>query len=311
MPKVLISDSLDPIAENIFKKNNIHTDIKTSLSEDKIIAIINNYDGLVVRSATKVTSRIIESATNLKVIGRAGAGVDNIDLESSKKKKIIVMNTPGGNTNATAEHTLGLLISLYKNIYEANKSTHQGLWEKKKFKGLELRGKSVGIIGFGNVGVRFSEICISLGMKVSVFSKSFDSRKNNYPNIKSETLDSLLKNCDIISFHCKAPKDGQPIISIKEFNLMKKNSVILNTARGNLINENDLKIAVSEKLIKGAALDVFSEEPAKNNILFNIPNIILTPHIAASTIEAQIIVAEKIAIQISDYLNNGIIKNAV
>jgi len=311
MPKVLISDALSDIAKKVFDSNNIEVDSKIDFTPDELVKVINNYDGLVVRSATKVTKEIIKAGVNLKIIGRAGAGVDNIDLISAKEKNIIVMNTPGGNTNATAEHTLSLLLSLYRNLPSANQSTHQGLWEKKKFKGLELKGKSLGIVGFGNVGARFAQIAISLGMKVSVFSNSFSTRKKDFPNIQSLKFSDLIKNSDIISFHCKSPSDGKPIISMKEFEIMKKNAVLINTARGNLIDENDLKNALTKGIIKGAALDVFSEEPAKNNVLFDVPNLILTPHIAASTFEAQIAVAEQIAQQISDFFNLGKVTNSV
>ncbi len=311
MPKILISDSISTIAEEIFKTNNIEFDVKTDLKPNELKETIHLYDGLVVRSATKATKEIILSAKKLKIIGRAGAGVDNIDLVTAKENNIIVMNTPGGNTNATAEHTLSLLMSIYRNIPQANEGTHKGLWEKKKFKGLELRGKKLGIIGFGNVGVRFSEIAISLGMDVSVFSNSFNSRKGDYPNIKSIDFNALIEESDIISFHCKPPKDGKPIVKYNELKKMKKNTVLINTARGNLIDELDLKSALDNNIIKGAALDVFSNEPAKENILFGTKNLILTPHIAASTEEAQIVVAEQIAKQISDYFNKGEIINSV
>jgi len=311
MPKVLISDALSNLANEVFNNNNIEVDTITDLKPSELKEIIHEYDGLVVRSATKATDEIISSAKNLKIIGRAGAGVDNIDLVSAKKNNIIVMNTPGGNTNATAEHSLSLLMSLYRSIPDANLGTHKGLWEKKKFKGYELRGKNLGIIGFGNVGERFAEMAISLGMKVSVYSKSLASRKDHYPNINDISLSELISHSDIISFHCKSPKDGKPIISIKELKIMKSNSVIINTARGNLINEKDLKEALEKDIIRGAALDVFSEEPAKDNILFGTKNLILTPHIAASTIEAQLVVAEQIALQMSNYFNNNEIINSV
>ena len=221
------------------------------------------------------------------------------------------MNTPGGNTNATAEHTLSLLMSLYRNITEANRGTHKGLWEKKIFKGLELKGKKLGIVGFGNVGRRFSEIAISLGMEVSVFSEFLKLHKDQFENINSISFDQLIHESDIISFHCKPLKNNKPMITITELKLMKKNAVILNTARGGLVDESDLKVALEDGIIRGAALDVFSQEPAKINTLFGVKNIILTPHIAASTIEAQLVVAEQIAQQISDYFNSGKIVNSI
>ena len=311
MPKVLISDVLSSLANEVFKKNNIEVDTITDLNSNDLKKIIHKYDGLVVRSATKATDEIISLGANLKIIGRAGAGVDNIDLISAKKNNVIVMNTPGGNTNATAEHSLSLLMSLYRNIPEANLGTHRGLWEKKKFKGLEVRGKKLGIIGFGNVGERFSEIAIALGMTVSVYSESFNLRKDNYPNIASLALNELLNQSDIVSFHCKPPKDGKPIITLNEMHNMKDDSVIINTARGNLVDESDLKKALNNNIIRGAALDVFSEEPARKNILFGSKNLILTPHIAASTVEAQLVVAEQIAIQISNFFNKKEIINSL
>ena len=311
MPKVLISDALSNLANKIFKDNNIEVDTIIDLKPFDLKKIIHKYDGLVVRSATKATDEIISTGNNLKIIGRAGAGVDNIDLVSAKKNNVIVMNTPGGNTNATAEHSLSLLMSLYRNIPEANKGTHKGLWEKKKFKGLELKGKKLGIIGFGNVGKRFAEIAIALGLNVSVYSESFSSCKDDYQSINDISLNDLITQSDIISFHCNPPKDGKPILSSNEFKSMKNSAVIINTARGSLINEKDLKEALETNVIKGAALDVFNEEPATDNILFGVKNLILTPHIAASTIEAQLIVAEQIAQQISDYFNNGKIVNSL
>ena len=311
MSKVLISDSIDKIAEKILKSNNIDVDTITDLSSDKLKEIISKYDGLIVRSATKATEEIIGAAHNLKIIGRAGAGVDNIDLEAANKKNVIVMNTPGGNTNATAEHTLSLLLSLARSIPLANSSTHKGLWEKKKFKGNEIKGKIIGIIGFGNVGQRFAEMCLGLGLKIKIYSKYFDSIKEEYKNYESVDLNNLIQESDFVSFHCKANKNNKPLIDFEMLKSMKKNTLILNTARGNLVNENDLKTALEEGYIKGAAFDVFSSEPATKSVLFNVPNLILTPHIAASTVEAQIVVAEQIAKQISEYFNSGKVINAV
>ena len=311
MPKILISDSLSILAKDILESNNIEVDIKTELSPLELKENIINYEGLIVRSATKVTNEIIESGKNLKIIGRAGAGVDNIDIECSRKNGIVVMNTPGGNTNATAEHTFALLFALYKNITEANKSTHKGNWEKKKFKGLELKDKKIGLIGFGHVASRVSQLAKGFNMEVVTFSKSFESRKNNFPEVKAVELEELIRSCDIVRFHCKVEKDKNPIINKKELRMMKKNSVIINTARGNLVNEIDLKEALDNSIILGAALDVFSEEPAKDNILFGTSNLILTPHIAASTIEAQVSVAKQIAEQVCDFFNNDKIINEV
>ena len=302
---------MDSIVEKVFKKNNIEFDVKVDLTVNELIENIKYYDGLIVRSSTQVTKEIINAGKNLKIIGRAGAGIDNIDLECAKINNVIVMNTPGGNTNATAEHTFSLLLSLYRNIVKANESTHEGLWEKKKFKGLELKGKKLGLIGFGNVSSRVSQIAKGFDLKVFTSSKSFDSRKENYPDVKSVDLQELITSSDIISLHCKLPKDGKPIINKNELNQMKTNAVIINTARGNLINEIDLKEALDNSVILGAALDVYSLEPAKKNILFGTKNLILTPHIAASTFEAQLLVAKQIAEQVSDFFNFGKVINDV
>ena len=308
MPKVLISDSMDSIAEKILSSNNIDVDVKTDFTVEELITKIPLYDGLIVRSATKVTKKIIDNAKNLKIIGRAGAGVDNIDLISAKEKKILVMNTPGGNTNATAEHTLALLLSLSRKISKADTSTHKGEWAKKNLKGNEIKGKTIGIIGFGNVGRRFAEMCKALGLKVLIVSKSFNNVKDVYPDYDSCDLNAALEQADIISFHCKPNFDGSSVISSKELNLMKNTALIINTARGNLVSEVDLCEAIKENKIGGAAIDVFETEPATNNALFGLENILLTPHIAASTSEAQVIVAEMVANQFVEYfLNNKII----
>ena len=293
------------VAQKIFEKNNINVDVKTGLSEEEIIKIIPEYDGMVVRSATKVTKNIIDAAKNLKVIGRAGAGVDNIDVPKAKEKNMIVMNTPGGNANATAEHAFALIMSVLRKTPFANETTHKGQWEKKNIKGTELSKKTLGIVGFGNVGVRLSHLVKGFDMKILVNSKSLESRKSEYPHVENVSFDDLITKCDILSFHCKATSDGKPMLTKDHMNKMKPTSYIINAARGNIVDENDLNEALNENLIAGAALDVFSKEPAKENVLFNNPKVILTPHIAASTSEASIVVAEMVANQISDYLLSG------
>ena len=305
MPKVLISDSMSKTAQKIFEKNKITVDVKTGLSEEEIIKIIPEYDGMVVRSATKVTKNIISAAKKLKVIGRAGAGVDNIDLTAAKEKNMIVMNTPGANSNATAEHALSLIMSLLRKIPFANETTHKGQWEKKNIKGTELSKKTLGIVGFGNVGVRLSHLVKGFDMNIIVNSKSLESRKKEYPHVKNVSFDELISNSDVISFHCKAPKDGKPLITKEHYKKMKPTTYIVNAARGNIVDEKDLNDALNENLVAGAAIDVYSKEPAKENILFKNPKVILTPHIAASTSEASIVVAEMVANQISDFLLNG------
>jgi len=311
MPKVLISDSMSNVAQKIFEKNNISVDVKTGLSEEEIIKIIHDYDGMVVRSATKVTKNIMEAAKNLKVIGRAGAGVDNIDVPTAKEKNMIVMNTPGGNANATAEHAFALIMSVLRKTPFANETTHKGQWEKKNIKGTELSKKTLGIVGFGNVGVRLSHLVKGFDMKILVNSKSLESRKSEYPHVENVSFDDLITKCDILSFHCKATSDGKPMLTKDHMKQMKPTSYVINAARGNIVDENDLNEALNEGLIAGAAVDVFSKEPAKENVLFNNPKAILTPHIAASTNEASIVVAEMVANQLSDFLLNGVKKNTV
>jgi len=311
MPKVLISDSMSNVAQKIFERNKISVDIKIGLSEDEIIKIIPEYDGMVVRSATKVTKKIILAGKKLKAIARAGAGVDNIDVPTAKESNMIVMNTPGGNSNATAEHALALIMSLLRKITFANETTHKGKWEKKNIKGIELSKKTLGIVGFGNVGVRLSNLVKGFDMNILVNSKSLESRKKDYPHVKNVSFDELISNSDIISFHCKAAKDGKPLIAKDHYKKMKPTAYIVNTARGNIVDEKDLNDALNENLISGAALDVYSKEPANENILFNNPKVILTPHVAASTKEASIIVAEMAANQISNFLLKGTKINTV
>ena len=299
------------VAQKIFEKQKISVDVKTGLSEEEIVKIIPEYDGMVVRSATKVTKNIILAAKKLKVIARAGAGVDNIDVPAAKENNMLVMNTPGGNTNATAEHALALIMSALRKIPYANDTTHKGKWEKKNIKGTELSKKTIGIVGFGTVGVRLSNLVKGFGVDILVSSKSLESRKKDFPHVKNVSFDELISTSDIISFHCKAPLDGKPLISKEHYKKMKPTAVIINTARGNIVDENDLNAALNENLIAGAALDVYSKEPAKENILFNNPKAILTPHVAASTAEASIVVAEMAANQISDFLLKGTKINTV
>jgi len=311
MFKVLISDSMSTVAQKIFEKYNIETEIKTGLSEEEIINIISAYEALIVRSATKVTKNIIKAGKKLKVIGRAGAGVDNIDVVTAKEKNILVMNTPGGNTNATAEHTLALILSLLRKVPYSNDTTHKGKWEKKNIKGSELSNKTLGIVGFGNVAIRLSNLVKGFDMNILAYSKSLASRQEKFPNIKNVSFDELITTSDIISFHCKATPDGKPLINKEHYKKMKPTTVIINAARGNIVDENDLNNALNNNLIAGAAIDVYSKEPAKENILFNNPKVILTPHIAASTTEASIVVAEMIANQICKFLLKGVKINTV
>jgi len=311
MFKVLISDAMSKIVQKIFEDQKIVVDVKIGLSEEEIIKIIPEYDAMVVRSATKVTKNIILKGKKLKVIGRAGAGVDNIDVVAAKENKIIVMNTPGGNANATAEHAFALIMSSLRKIPFANETTHKGQWEKKNIKGSELSKKTIGIVGFGNVGARLSNLVKGFDVKILVHSESLQSRQKDFPHVQNVSFDQLISSSDIISFHCKAPTNGKPLISKEHYKKMKPTAFIINTARGNIVDEKDLNEALNSNLISGAALDVYSKEPAKENILFGNNKIVLTPHIAASTSEASIVVAEMIANQISNFLIKNVIVNTV
>ena len=274
------------VAQKIFEKQKISVDVKTGLSEEEIVKIIHEYEGMVVRSATKVTKNIILAGKKLKVIGRAGAGVDNIDVPTAKKNNILVMNTPGGNTNATAEHALALIMSVLRKIPHANDTTHKGKWEKKNIKGNELSKKTLGIVGFGNVGARLSNLVKGFDINILVNSKSLESRQKDFPHVKNVSFDELISTSDIISFHCKATPDGKPLINREHYKKMKPTTVIINTARGNIVDENDLNIALNNNLIAGAALDVFEIEPPIDNELLTLDNVLITPHIGGSTEEA-------------------------
>ena len=300
--KVLIADKMSLKAKEILKNNKIEVNYKENgTPADELINIIGDYQGLIIRSASKVTKEIIDKATNLKLIGRAGVGVDNVDLKAATEKKIYVMNTPLGNTVSTAEHTFALISSLSRKVSPANVSTHQGKWEKPKFKGSELFEKTLGIIGFGNVGKIVTRIAHGYRMKVIVSSKSLDENKAREANVEKVSLDSLLGNSDIVTVHLKGSPDNKNLINLEMLQKMKKTAFVVNCARGDMVNENDLKRALEDGTIAGAALDVYEAEPLKNSPLFGLENVILTPHIAASTKEAQERVAIQIAEQMVDY----------
>ena len=310
--KILVTDSISEEGITYLRQQSkFDVSYQPDLSPDSLLSEVRDADALIVRSKTKVTSNVIKAAKCLRVIGRAGAGVDNIDVPVAKENNMLVMNTPGGNANATAEHAFALIMSALRKTPFANETTHKGQWEKKNIKGTELSKKTLGIVGFGNVGVRLSNLVKGFDMNILVNSKSLESRKKDYPHVKNVSFDELIAKSDIISFHCKAAADGKPLITKEHYKKMKPTAYIINAARGNMVDEKDLNDALNEKLIAGAALDVYSKEPAKENVLFNNPKVILTPHIAASTTEASIVVAEMVANQISDFLLNGVKINTV
>ena len=309
--KILISDKMSNKVEDVLKSKQIDYDIKTGMSPDELKGVIDQYDGILIRSATKLTSEILADCSNLKVIGRAGVGVDNVDLDQATKNKILVMNTPLGNLEATAELTVGLMFSIMRNIHLANDSTHQGKWEKPKFIGTELKGKTLGVVGFGNIGQRVAEICSTIGMKIITNSKSASDEDLSKYQARKVSTEQLIKESDIISLHTKLSDETKYMINKETLSVMKPSSVIINCARGGLINEPDLKEALNNEIIAGAAIDVYENEPATNNIMFGAKNLLLTPHLGASSKEAQSNVAIDVANQVADYLKDNKIVNNV
>jgi len=308
--KILISDKMSNKVEDVLKSKSIDYDIKTDLTPEELKNIIDSYDGILIRSATKLTADILENCSNLKVIGRAGVGVDNVDIETATKNKILVMNTPLGNLEATAELSVGLMFSILRHIHLANDSTHQGKWEKSKFMGTELKGKTLGIVGFGNIGQRVAEICNVIGMKVITNSKSATDQDLAKVNAVKVSTEKLISESDIISLHTKLNDETKNMLNKNTIASMKKTAVIINCARGGLINESDLKDALNNDVIAGAAIDVYEKEPATENVMFGAKNLLLTPHLGASSKEAQSNVAIDVANQVADYLkDNKIINN--
>ncbi len=296
--------------EDVLKSKSLDYDIKTGMEPAELKSILDQYDGILIRSATKLTADVLADCKNLKVIGRAGVGVDNVDLETATKNKILVMNTPLGNLEATAELTIGLMFSLYRHIHLANSSTHDGKWEKSKFMGTELKGKSLGVVGFGNIGQRVAEIASVIGMKIITNSKSATDDLLSKFNASKVSTDKLISDSDILTLHTKLNEDTKNMLNKTTISSMKESAVIINCARGGLINETDLKDALNNNVIAGAAIDVYEKEPATENVLFGTKNLLLTPHLGASSKEAQSNVAIDVANQVADYLKeNKIINN--
>jgi D-3-phosphoglycerate dehydrogenase len=311
MPKVLISDSLSPAAVEIFRERGVDVDVKTGLKPDELKAIIGAYDGLAIRSATKVTKDVLEAATNLKVIGRAGIGVDNVDIPAATQRGVVVMNTPFGNSITTAEHAIAMMFALARQIPEANASTHAGKWEKSKFMGVELFGKTLGVIGAGNIGSIVADRALGLKMKVIAFDPYLSAERAVDLGVEKVTLDELFRRSDFITLHTPLTDATRGIISREALAKMKRGVRIINCARGGLIDEEALKEALDSGQVAGVALDVFAEEPARSHPLFGHPNVVCTPHLGASTSEAQENVALQVAEQMSDYLIQGAVTNAL
>jgi D-3-phosphoglycerate dehydrogenase len=311
MPKVLISDSMSERAAEIFKARGVDVDVKTGMSEDELIACIGKYDGLAVRSATKVNAAVIAAAENLKVVGRAGIGVDNIDLDAATARGIVVMNTPFGNSITTAEHAIAMMAALARDIPAASASTHAGKWEKSKFMGVELYRKTLGIIGCGNIGSIVADRAIGLKMRVLAYDPYLTPARAAALGVTKVELDELFARSDFISLHTPLTDATRNIIDAAAIAKMKEGVRIINCARGGLIVEEDLKAAIDSGKVAGAAIDVFSKEPAKDNVLFGLDHVVATPHLGASTSEAQENVALQVAEQISDYLLTGAVINAL
>lgn len=312
MKKVLVSDTLAQEGVDIFKNaEGIEVDVMTNLTPDELKGIIGNYDGLAIRSATKVTAEIIEEADNLKVVGRAGIGLDNVDVAAASKRGVVVMNTPGGNTITTAEHAISMMLSLARKIPQATHSMKEGKWEKKKFMGTEVYNKTLGIIGTGRVGSIVANRSQGLKMTVLAYDPFISPEAAEKMGIQLASLDEVLEKSDFISVHAPFTAETKNLINADAIAKMKDGAIIINCARGGIVNEKDLYDGLVSGKLGGAALDVFEEEPTKNIELLSLDNVICTPHLGASTDEAQRNVAIAIAQQIVGYLTKGDIKNAV
>lgn len=310
-PKVLISDKMDPKAAEIFRERGCEVDEITGKTPDELKAIIGDYDGLAIRSSTKVTKDILEAATNLKVIGRAGIGVDNVDIPAASAKGAVVMNTPFGNSITTAEHAIALLFALARQIPEADVSTQAGKWEKNRFMGVEVTGKTLGLIGAGNIGSIVASRALGLKMKVIAFDPFLSPERAVELGVEKVELGDLLARADFITLHTPLTDQTRNILSRENLAKTKKGVRIVNCARGGLIDEAALKEGLDSGHIAGAALDVFQTEPAHESPLFGTPGFISTPHLGASTNEAQVNVAIQVAEQMADYLVHGGVTNAL
>ncbi|MBI1205771.1 MAG: phosphoglycerate dehydrogenase [Azospirillum sp.] len=311
MPKVLISDNLSPRAVEIFGERGVEVDVKTGLKPDQLKAIIGDYDGLAIRSATKVTKDVLAAAGRLKVIGRAGIGVDNVDIPAATAQGVVVMNTPFGNSITTAEHAVALMLALARELPAANASTQAGKWEKNRFMGVEITAKTLGIIGCGNIGAIVAERALGLKMRVIAFDPYLSVDRAVQLGVEKVELDQLLCRADFITLHTPLTDGTRNILNAASLAKCRKGVRIVNCARGGLIVEEDLKAAILSGQVAGAALDVFAEEPAKSNILFGLDQVICTPHLGASTTEAQENGALQVAEQMCDFLISGAVVNAL
>ncbi|MHB8883359.1 MAG: phosphoglycerate dehydrogenase [Thermodesulfovibrionales bacterium] len=309
--KVLVSDNISSKGVEILKKAGLEVDVRTGMKPEELKACIGEYSGLVIRSATKVTAEIIEAATNLKVIGRAGSGLDNVDKAAASQKGIVVMNTPGGNTVTTAEHTMAMIFAVARMIPQATASMKAGKWEKKKFMGVELFNKTLGIVGLGAIGGQVAQKARGLEMNIIAYDPFLSEEKAQETGIRKGSLEEIFTESDFITIHSPMTAETKNLINEKTISMMKNGVRIINCARGGIVNEKDLFAALQSGKVAGAALDVFEKEPPADNPLLTLENLVCTPHLGASTEEAQENVALAVAEQIADYLVHGTIRNAV
>lgn len=312
-PRVLVSDELSETAVQIFRDRGVEVDFQPQLGKDKdkLFEIIGNYDGLAIRSATKVTEKIIEAAKNLKVVGRAGIGVDNVDIPAASRRGIIVMNTPFGNSITTAEHAIALMFAVARQLPAADTSTQAGKWEKSKFMGVEITGKTLGVIGAGNIGSIVCARAIGLKMHVVAYDPFLSKERAEEMGVTKVELDELLAQADFITLHVPMTDKTRGILNKEALAKAKPGVRIINCARGGLVDEAALAEAIKFGHVAGAAFDVFEVEPAKESPLFGLPNVVCTPHLGASTTEAQENVALQVAEQMADYLVKGAVSNAI
>ncbi|OGW90751.1 MAG: phosphoglycerate dehydrogenase, partial [Nitrospirae bacterium RIFCSPLOWO2_12_FULL_63_8] len=310
--KILVSDSLSKQGIAILEKAGFTVDVKTKLPKEELIKEIKQYDGLIVRSGTKVTADVIAAAQRLKVIGRAGSGLDNVDSQAATKRGIVVMNTPGGNTVTTAEHTMAMIFSMSRRIPQATASVKAGKWEKDKFMGVELYNKTLGVVGIGQIGGYLSKLAQGASMNVIAYDPYLAPERAEKMGVELVDLPELFRRADIVSVHTPLTAETKSLINAKVIASMKQGVLIVNCARGGIINEADLVEALKSKKVAAAAFDVFEDEPVKaDNPLLALDNFICTPHIGAQTSEAQENVAIGIAEQVVDYFTKGIARGAV
>ena len=313
MPKVLVSDKLSETAVQIFRDRGIDVTFDPTIGKDKerLLEVIGDYDGLAIRSATKVSDKVLDHAPNLKVIGRAGIGVDNVDIPAASRKGVIVMNTPFGNSITTAEHAIAMMMAVARQIPEANSSTHNGKWEKSRFMGVELTAKTLGVVGAGNIGSIVIDRAHGLKMKVVAYDPFLSEERAAKIGVEKVELHELLGRSDFITLHVPLTDKTRNILSADAIERMKPGVRIVNCARGGLVDEDALAVALKSGHVAGAAFDVFAVEPATESPFFNLPNVVVTPHLGASTTEAQENVALQVAEQMSDYLLTGAVSNAL